>query len=105
MGGKIFTASDFTQHTDMSISMLEGMVRKVNHTIPINGYCNKLVMMSNGDLVLYIFRTPKYVRLFARNTADDALAYDVIAINISDSNTIVKYQILKQGLNIKIEKV
>jgi len=104
IGGHVFEWEAFKQHTDMDIRLFDSMLKKVNHSIHISRNSNTLFQLNNGVWNCYKYTKPSDDDI-RKNTIDRTLAYSVKIIRIQQDKVEIKsYNILKEGLTIKIEE-
>lgn len=104
IGGHVFSWEIFKQHTDIDIRLFNSMLRKVNHSIYISRNANILFQFNDGAWNYYKYVKPTDEEVF-KSTIDRAIAYKVKVVGMQQNKVEMKsYNILKEGLTIKIEE-
>lgn len=104
IGGYIFEWEAFKQHTDIDINLFNSMLRKVNNSIHIARNSNALFQFNDGAWNYYKYTKPTDDNA-CKNTIDKTMAYSVKVISMQQNKVEIKsYNILKEGLTIKIEE-
>jgi hypothetical protein len=104
IGGHIFDMEVFKQHTDIDINLFISMLKKVNHSIFISKNSNGIFQFNNNTWN-YCRYTKPTIDDMRESTIDKAIAYTIDIVKMQQNKVEIKsYNILKEGLTIKIEE-
>jgi len=104
IGGHVFDWKALRQHADINADFFYKTLSKTNHSVCISRYSNIIFKFDNGIYSIYKYFKPSESDR-KESTIDRSLAYTVKVICIQQDKIKIKsFNILKEGITIKIEE-